>query len=89
MHLLKYNEDGDLTITSFDNSKLPPYAILLHTWAADNEEVTYADLNKGTGKAKPGYKKISFCGEQALQDNLHYFWVDICCIDKNDKAEQS
>jgi hypothetical protein len=89
MHLLKYNEDGDLTITSFDNSKPPPYAILSHTWAADNEEVTYADLNKGTGKAKPGYKKISFCGEQALQDNLHYFWVDTCCIDKNDKAEQS
>jgi hypothetical protein len=86
MRLLKYEEDGKLTITSFEDA-IPPYAILSHTWGADAEEVTFADLAKGDGKHKPGYKKIRFCGEQAQQDGLHYFWVDTCCIDKLDKAE--
>jgi hypothetical protein len=88
MRLLEYDEDGELIITSFDN-ELPPYAILSHTWGADKEEVTFADLVKGDGKAKRGYKKIRFCGEQAQQDGLQYFWVDTCCIDKTDKAELS
>ncbi|EUC43035.1 hypothetical protein COCMIDRAFT_7446 [Bipolaris oryzae ATCC 44560] len=38
---------------------------------------------------KPSYKKIRFCGEQAQQDGLQYFWVDTCCIDKLDQAELS
>jgi hypothetical protein len=89
MRLLEYNEDGDLTITNFKNNRLPRYAILSHTWGTDNEEVTFADLGEGGGKAKPGYKKISFCGKQARCDGLHYFWVDTCCIDKTDQAELS
>ncbi|KAF2033038.1 hypothetical protein EK21DRAFT_98596 [Setomelanomma holmii] len=52
-------------------------------------EVTFADLAEGNGKHKPGYKKIIFCGKQAQQDGLQYFWVDTCCIDKSDKAELS
>jgi hypothetical protein len=88
MRLLKYEEDGKLTITSFEDA-IPPYAILSHTWGADAEEVTFADLAKGNGKHKPGYKKMRFCGEQAQQDRLQYFWVDTCCIDKTDKAELS
>jgi hypothetical protein len=88
MRLLKYEEDGKLTITSFEDA-IPPYAILSHTWGADAEEVTFADLAKGDGKHKPGYNKIRFCGEQAQQDGLQYFWVDTCCIDKTDKAELS
>lgn len=28
-----------------------------------------------------GYKKISFCGQQAKRDGLQYFWVDTCSID--------
>jgi hypothetical protein len=88
MRLLKYDEDGVL-ITSFDDNELPPYAILSHTWGADEEEVTFADLAISDGKAKRGYKKIRFCGEQARCDGLQYFWVDTCCIDKTDKAELS
>jgi hypothetical protein len=87
MRLLGYDRDGELTVTSFHDNKLPPYAILSHTWGADNEEVTFTDLVKGDGKAKPGYKKILFCGKQARHDGLHYFWVDTCCIDKTNKAE--
>jgi hypothetical protein len=89
MRLLKYGENGGLTITSFEDNALPRYAILSHTWGADTEEVTFADLAKGDGNHKPGQAKIRFCGEQAQRDGLQYFWVDTCCIDKSDKAELS
>ena len=89
MRLLRYEDDGRLTIASFDDNAIPQYAILSHTWGADAEEVTFADLAEGGGMHKPGYKKIRFCGEQAQQDGLQYFWVDTCCIDKSDKAELS
>jgi hypothetical protein len=89
MRLLRYEIDGRLTITSFDDNAIPRYAILSHTWGADAEEVTFAELAQDDGKHKPGYKKIRFCGEQAEQDGLRYFWVDTCCIDKSDKAELS
>jgi hypothetical protein len=89
MRLLRYEDDGRLTITSFDDNAIPRYAILSHTWGADAEEVTFADLAEGGCKHKPGYKKICFCGEQAKQDGLQYFWVDTCCIDKSDQAELS
>jgi hypothetical protein len=87
MRLLRHDEDGQLTITSFDDNTIPRYAILSHTWGADAEEVTFADLAEGGGKHKSGYEKIRFCGGQAQQDGLQYFWVDTCCIDKSDKAE--
>jgi hypothetical protein len=89
MRLLKHEENGEIAISSFDDNAIPPYAILSHTWGADTEEVTFADLKKGEGKDKSGYRKIRFCGEQAQQDGLQYFWVDTCCIDKSDKAELS
>jgi hypothetical protein len=89
MRLLRYEDDGRLTITSFENGAIPPYAILSHTWGPDAEEVTLADLAQGGGMHKRGYKKICFCGEQAKQDGLQYFWVDTCCINKTDKAELS
>jgi hypothetical protein len=95
MRLLKYGKDRRVTITSFEDNALPHYAILSHTWGTDTEEVTFADLAKGDSRHRPsdkeisGYKKIRFCGEQAQQDGLQYFWVDTCCIDKSDKAELS
>ncbi|KAF1963886.1 HET-domain-containing protein [Bimuria novae-zelandiae CBS 107.79] len=89
MRLLQYSESGELSIHSFDDGAIPPYAILSHTWGVDAEEVTCADLLTGNNKAKRGYKKIRFCGQQARQDGLQYFWVDTCCIDKTDKAELS
>jgi hypothetical protein len=85
MRLLQYN-DGDLSLTTFFADKIPQkYAILSHTWAA--EEVTFEDLQKRTYRKKAGYKKIRFCGEQARHDGLQYFWVDTCCIDKSSSAE--
>jgi hypothetical protein len=85
--------------------KIPPYVILSHTWGADEEEATFGDLESSSGeaehklkrfrlennndKAKPGYEKIRFCGAQAQEDGLQYFWIDTCCINKENKAELS
>jgi hypothetical protein len=87
MRLLERNNAGELSLTKdFVGNDIPEYAMLSHTWGADTEEVTFKDLMDGTGKGKPGYKKIYFCGEQARRDGLQYFWVDTCCIDKSSSA---
>ncbi|PQE23552.1 Pfs NB-ARC and Ankyrin domain protein [Rutstroemia sp. NJR-2017a BVV2] len=88
MRLLKYNSAGQLSLSeNFVGDHIPEYAILSHTWGADTEEVTFQDLTYDTERNKPGYKKIYFCGEQARRDNLQYFWVDTCCIDKSNSTE--
>jgi hypothetical protein len=87
MRLLQYSESGELSIHIFDDGAIPPYAILSHTWGADGDEVTFADLYTGDGRTKPGYGKILFCGNQVRHDGLQYFWIDTCCIDKANKAE--
>ncbi|KAH7407823.1 heterokaryon incompatibility protein-domain-containing protein [Cadophora sp. MPI-SDFR-AT-0126] len=86
MRLLRCGPDGELSFAEFfDAYSIPEYAILSHTWEAD--EVTYKDFEDGTGKDKTGYKKIRFCAEQAAYDSLQYFWVDTCCIDKSNSTE--
>jgi hypothetical protein len=86
MRLLKLNDNGELTLIKTGNH-VPQYAILSHTWGPDGDEVTFEDVIKGTGKHKPGFQKLSFCGDQAKADSLHYFWVDTCCIDKSNEKE--
>ncbi len=90
MRLLQRNSAGQFSLTEdlIDDS-IPKYAILSHTWGADIEEVTFEDMINGTGEKKPGYEKIQFCGEQARQDGLVYFWNDTCCINKRNDAEVS
>lgn len=65
------------------------YAILSHTWGPSHEEVSFQDLQTGTGENKKGYCKIVFCGEQAARDVFEHFWVDTCCIDETSSAELS
>jgi hypothetical protein len=91
MRLLRCSNGGVFSVTTdlVSEDEIPPYAILSHTWGADTEEVTFQDMTNGVGKDKAGYEKIRFCGEQALQDGLQYFWVDTCCINKANKAELS
>jgi len=88
MRLLQCGDDGRLSLTKdLVGDNIPRYAILSHTWGSDTEEVTLKDFVGGTAMGKPGYKKITFCAEQALRNGLQYFWVDTCCIDKSNKAE--
>jgi hypothetical protein len=88
MRLLQHSNTGEFSLTNnlVGDDKIPPYAILSHTWK-DGQEVTFRDLMDGTGKSKTGYDKIRFCGQQAECDGLRYFWVDTCCINKSDYVE--
>ena len=86
MRLLHF--DGErLVSTDFRGKTIPPYAILSHRWR--DSEILFEDLGNHEYKEKGGYRKIEFCAEQAAQDQLQYFWIDTCCIDKWDLRERS
>ncbi|KAF3026493.1 hypothetical protein E8E14_013304 [Neopestalotiopsis sp. 37M] len=87
MRLLQLDANEGLTFTRNLTRDIPPYAILSHTWGAEDEEVTFQDVLQNGGKSKPGYEKILFCGRQAKRDGLDHFWIDTCCIDKTSAAE--
>ncbi|TGO17002.1 hypothetical protein BPAE_0455g00010 [Botrytis paeoniae] len=89
IRLLQRKPDGEIVFREPTSGEVPPYAILSHTWGPNDEEVTFEDILNGTGEVKPGYEKIRFCGEQARQDGLEYFWIDTCCINKSNNAELS
>ena len=89
MRLLKLGVNGEPSLTDDLTGNVPLYAILSHTWGVDTDEVTFKDLVEGTGKNKAGYGKIQFCGKQADNDGLKYFWVDTCCINKPNHTELS
>ncbi|KAF2679379.1 HET-domain-containing protein [Lentithecium fluviatile CBS 122367] len=58
------------------------------TGGGKRKEATFKDVVTGKGKSKEfGYKKILFCAGQAVNDDLEYFWIDTCCIDKDSSAE--
>ena len=80
MRLLRPKDDGEFSLVEFVGGNIPRYAILSHTWGADNEELTFKDLVDGTGKTKASYRKIRFCGRQAANNGVQYSWVDTCCI---------
>jgi hypothetical protein len=95
MRLLHTAGDGILGWTEdLIGDKIPPYAILSHTWK-EGQEVTFAnlkDLDNAVDvdtQRKEGYRKIRFCAQQAKRDGLDYFWVDTCCIDKANNTELS
>lgn len=89
MRLLQYDSSREryVAFNFFDN--VPPYAILSHTWGADDDEVKYNELSRRGISNKPGYKKIQFCAQQAREDGIQYFWVDTCCIDQTNHVELS
>ncbi|RYP47387.1 hypothetical protein DL768_006555 [Monosporascus sp. mg162] len=73
MRLLMLRDNGDLSLTKDLIKDIPPYAILSHTWGDDDQEVTFKDVEEGTGRDKAGYRKIRFCGQQAASDGLQWF----------------
>ncbi|KAF2260607.1 HET-domain-containing protein [Lojkania enalia] len=88
MRLLEFTSGNSLVLTKdfIGDDKIPPYAILSHTWE-DGQEVDFTDVRGGTGQDKTGYNKILFCKQQAERDGLQYFWIDTCCIDKSNHVE--
>lgn len=76
-----------LEFSEFYGSNIPQYAILSHTWGA--EEVTYSEwLSRDRRcRAKEGYRKIDSASRQAVEDGWDWLWVDTNCIDKSSSAE--
>jgi ankyrin repeat protein len=89
MRLLQIHQNGSFSLIERFGDDIPPYAILSHTWGSPDEEVSFQDMQTGLGESKQGYQKILFCGKEAADDGLDYFWVDTCCIDKTSSAELS
>ncbi|CAI6225713.1 unnamed protein product [Periconia digitata] len=87
MRLLRFDQAGRLLLTDFSGKTTPPYAILSHRWG--NSEVLFTDIVNRNYEEKEGYRKIKFCAEQAVKDQLQYFWIDTCCIDKWNLSELS
>ena len=73
MRLLRIAPNGVITLTKDMSNPPTSYAILSHTWGADDEEVTFDDLKDKTGTSKSGYAKLWFCANQARKDGLEYF----------------
>ena len=87
LHTASILEPGGPWMTDFPPDKLPPYAILSHTWGDD--EVIYSDMQAGKAQSKAAFRKISYTCRQALSDGLNFAWIDSCCIDKSSSAELS
>lgn len=87
MRLLHYVHDK-LLLSDFRGKTIPPYAILSHRWS--KSETLVEDIFNGTYKEKvDGYQKLRFCANQAAKDDLQYFWIDTCCIDRWNNDELS
>lgn len=69
----------------FSLKRIPPYAILSHTWA--EEEVSFRDMSSSRRFKLKGYTKIKQTCRLALRRELNYAWIDTCCIDKSSSAE--
>ena len=79
MRLLHTSEQR---LYEFTDHRIPPYAILSHTWG-DNE-VTYHDFLEGKRT-----DKITCSCALAASESWDYIWIDTCCIDKSSSAELS
>ena len=69
-----------LELKRFDNeSAIPPYAILSHTW--EENEVEYDEYVSWMAniRNKSGYAKIENSARIAETQGLRYLWIDTCC----------
>lgn len=70
-------------------ARIPPYAILSHTWDAEDELVSFDEFRNGRNTKSKGYSKLTGCVEKTLELGLEYCWIDTCCINKTSSAELS
>jgi hypothetical protein len=94
MRLLYVDRDGEFSLRTFHERNIPPYAILSHTWGADEDEVSFDDLETYSSDElfqlrELGYGKLQLCATKAAKDSLDYFWIDTCCIRKSSEQELS
>jgi hypothetical protein len=96
MRLLQFFDSGDYCLASFPPECTPFYGILSHRWGAGGDEITYEELmdgkrrsNSESDRGRLGFRKLQFCQQQAAKEGLRYFWIDTCCINKQDQSELS
>ena len=77
-------------LEDFLDENRPPYAILSHTWEKQ-EEVTFENLRlpQWDYNGKRGAVKVKGCCTQARKDGYSWVWVDMCCIDRMNRGEES
>lgn len=85
----------NLPVLEQPTSRPPPYAILSHTWGADEisfreakalsegGKLTVADVNRA------GWDKVFEACEVAERRGYGHLWIDTCCIDKTNSTELS
>ncbi|KAE8338365.1 hypothetical protein BDV24DRAFT_166390 [Aspergillus arachidicola] len=76
-----------IELVEFPPDRIPPYAILSHTWG--EEEVLFTDMQHHRGQTKYSWPKVQGACAQARADGFDYIWIDTCCIDKSSSAELS
>jgi len=93
MRLLNVQTDGTISLRNVSQSQeCPAYAILSHTWDADDEEVSFSEfqsLPREELECRTGYRKVTSAASQAIKDGYSYFWIDTICIDKSNSNEVS
>jgi hypothetical protein len=67
---LRTQEPWQFGLTKFTGDFTPRYAILSHTCGAEDDEITFRDIENGARMNKARCSKIKFCGKQAASDNL-------------------
>lgn len=68
-----------LQLTEVFEKDAKPYAILSHTWGA--EEVSFQEIQSGRpDTSKEGYRKIADSCRQAAKYGYEFNWVDTCCM---------
>lgn len=89
IRLLTRTEDRGYELETFLRRDAPPYAALSHTWSKEqSDEISFQDIQTGSAAIKKAFFKVSFCHRQARRDELDYFWIDTCCIDKTNEVEE-
>ena len=78
-----------LIFEEFYYEKLPLYVILSHTWASDEEEISFRHMMLRTLPDEPnaGLVKLRGCCNQAKKYGIGYVWIDTCYIDKTNSVE--
>jgi Heterokaryon incompatibility protein (HET) len=64
------------------------YAIPSHRWGADNEEVSYDDIQHFMDIShKKGFAKLKGFCRLASAAGCRYAWIDTCCVNKVNSTE--
>jgi len=96
-------DTSNLRLVSKNDSDLPDYAILSHTWGSDEDEVSFQELQELLASRirqpngpfahpiakKRGFAKIKDSARLAKSQGFSYIWIDTCCINKTSSAELS